>query len=63
MDNVGFEDWLQTINSPYGMVRVSLGIASNFEDCYRFVQFCQRLARLDHYNAERAAWLAAESAS
>lgn len=42
--------------SAMGFVRISLGLVSNFEDCYRFVAFCKELAKTSTYRDERLLW-------
>ena len=46
-DHVSFEDLRSTIQHGYGKsvasIRISLGIASNFADVHRFVDFAQDL--------------------
>jgi molybdenum cofactor sulfurtransferase len=53
---IGFEDWQKTVFSESGIIRISLGIASNFADCYKFVKFCKELASVLVYNAGFSTW-------
>jgi hypothetical protein len=32
-----------------GDIRISLGVASNCEDCYKFIQFCKELSDVRRY--------------
>ncbi|CAD6891368.1 unnamed protein product [Tilletia controversa] len=53
-DNIDIEEMIRRGTDEVGIVRVSVGIASNWTDCFKFVRFCEMLA------SERGALLRTE---
>ena len=57
------EEFERLLGREIGLVRISLGLATNFEDVFRVIRFAQSIARQEDFERMWRAWTASPAFS